>query len=149
MDDSDRKILVEIQNGFPLVDRPFKDLGDLLGMSEAEVISRISSLHDLGIVRRIGPILDIRRLGYSGVLVAVKVPVEGAGQVAAAIDEYEEVSHNYLRPDASGYNLWFTLSASAERIEEILAEIRSNSGLKTMILPTEKIFKIGVKFDIL
>jgi DNA-binding Lrp family transcriptional regulator len=149
MDDFDRKILVEIQSGFPLVKRPFEALSQELGMSESEVISRIKSLQEEGIVRRIGPILDLRQLGLKGVLVAVKVPADGATFAASVINEYDEVSHNYLRPDDSGYNLWFTLSADEKRIDEILGEIRSKTGLEAMMLPTEKIFKIGVKFDII
>jgi DNA-binding Lrp family transcriptional regulator len=123
-------------------------LGEKLGLDEDEVLSRLENLEKDGLVRRIGPILDIRKLGLTGVLVAVKVSKEEAQGVADVVDRYDEVSHNYLRPNDSGYNMWFTVSAKENRIQEILAEISSETGRKLLVLPTTRIFKIGVKFDI-
>ena len=148
MDDTDLKILAAVQEEFPLVSTPFRALGVRLGLGEAEVISRLEKLERDGLVRRLGPILDIRKLGLAGVLVAVKVSEEEAQGVADVVDRYEEVSHNYLRPNDSGYDMWFTISAKDDRIQEILTEIRSRTGRKLLALPTVRIFKIGVKFDI-
>jgi DNA-binding Lrp family transcriptional regulator len=148
MDDTDLRILAAVQQEFPLVVRPFRALGDKLGLDEDEVISRLENLEKDGLVRRIGPILDVRKLGLTGVLVAVKVSEEEAQGVADVVDRYDEVSHNYLRPNDSGYNMWFTVSAKENRIQEILAEISSETGRKLLVLPTTRIFKIGVKFDI-
>lgn len=149
MDDLDRRLLALVQESFPLVSRPFEALGEELGLSEAEVMARLARLQEEGLVRRIGPVLDLRRLGLSGVLVAARVPVEGADQVARAVSEYEEVSHNYLRPNESGFNLWFTISSREERIREILDRIEEETGVEQLVLPTVRIFKIGVKFDII
>lgn len=148
MDDTDLKILSAVQEEFPLVSRPFRALGEKLGLDEDEVIIRLKKLEQDGLVRRLGPILDIRKLGFSGVLVAVKVSEGEAQGVADVVDRYEEVSHNYLRPNDSGYNMWFTVSAREDRIQEILTEIRSKTGCELLVLPTARIFKIGVKFDI-
>lgn len=148
MDDTDLRILATVQEEFPLVSRPFRALGEKLCLGEDEVIRRLEKLETDGLVRRLGPILDIRKLGLTGVLVAVEVSEEEAQGVADVVDRYEEVSHNYLRPNDSGYNMWFTVSAKEDRILEILAEIRSKTGRKLLVLPTLKIFKIGVKFDI-
>ncbi len=148
MDDTDLKILAAVQAEFPLVSKPFLALGEKLGLGEDEVISRVEKLKRDGLVRRLGPILDIRKLGLAGVLVAMKVSEGEAQGVASIVDRYEEVSHNYLRPNDSGYNMWFTVSAKEDRIQEILTEIRSGTGRKLLVLPTVRIFKIGVKFDI-
>ena len=149
MEEADLKLLAAIQDGLPLVNRPFRILGDSLEMSESEVIFRLKNLQEDGVVRRIGPILDMRKLGCSGVLVALKVTPDQADKAAKFVNEYKEVSHNYLRPNDSGYNLWFTVSAREERIHVILAEIRDKTGLDQLVLPTKRIFKIGVKFDII
>lgn len=149
MDEVDRRLLSVIQDGFPITPRPFKDLGDSLGISEAETLERLERLQKGGLVRRIGPILDMRKLGCSGVLVALKVSEKEADLVAQSVNQYPEVSHNYLRPNDSGYNLWFTVSADEKRIEAILDEIGSRTGKKMLILPTLRIFKIGVRFNII
>lgn len=148
MDNTDLRILAAVQEEFPLVSRPFLALGERLDLGEDEVIRRLENLERDGLVRRLGPILDIRKLGLAGVLVAVKVSEGDARRVADVVDQYEEVSHNYLRPNDSGYNMWFTVSAKEDRIQEILAEIGSRTGRKLLVLPTVRIFKIGVKFDI-
>jgi DNA-binding Lrp family transcriptional regulator len=149
MDEIDLKLLAVVQDGFPVTPRPFRDLGVALGMSESEVMARLAGLQSEGLVRRIGPILDLRKMGRSGILAALEVPIDEADRAAEVVNQYSEVSHNYLRPNESGYNLWFTISAHDERIQEILKEIRSRSGRKLLVLPTGRIFKIGVKFDII
>jgi len=149
MDKIDLKLLALVQDGFPLTTRPFGDLGKALGLEEKEVIERLAGLQKGGLVRRIGPIIDLRKLGRSGILAALRVSMEDADDVAKVVNQYQEVSHNYLRPNASGYNLWFTVSASDERIQEILEEIKRLTGRAMLVMPTGRIFKIGVKFDII
>ncbi len=148
MEEIDLKLLSAVQDGLPITTRPFRDLGRTLDLTEDEVIERLSFLQKEGLVRRIGPVLDLRKLGRSGILAALEVSLEEADGAAQVINEYTEVSHNYLRPNEMGYNLWFTVSSTEERIQEILQEIRIKTGRKMLVLPTLRIFKIGVKFDI-
>lgn len=147
LDDIDKKILNSIQLDFPLVHRPFGELGKSLGLKEDEVISRIKRLQKEGAIRRIGPIISTKKTGGMSTLVAMKVPPERVDEVAGIINEYEEVSHNYLRP--SNFNIWFTLSAeSGKRLNEILNELTDRTGCELRNLPTKRLFKIGVKFNI-
>lgn len=147
IDSTDLMILDAVQESFPLTPNPFLDLGRSLGLGEHEVLDRIRHLMSLGLIRRIGPILDKHRMGYSGVLVALPVPDSRVDEVSGIVNRYEEISHNYLRPNETAYNMWFTVSARQERISAILREIEATSGLKPLVLPTLRIFKIGVKFD--
>jgi DNA-binding Lrp family transcriptional regulator len=147
LDDMDKNILNTIQHDFPLDIHPFQKLGEELGISEEETIRRLERLQKEGAVRKIGPVINRNRVGGSSTLVAVNVPEDMIDEVADRIDEYPEVSHNYLRPDK--YNVWFTLSASGEeRINEILKELNQKTGLEFINLPTVRLFKIGVRFNI-
>ena len=147
LDETDKRILNQIQLDFPLVNHPFQAIGEELGISEQEVIDRLERLHDEGAVRKIGPVINRKSVGGTSTLVAVKVPESRIDEVAAYINEYAEVSHNYLRPDI--YNIWFTLSASnKERICEILDELKNRTGLEFINLPKKRLFKIGVRLHI-
>ncbi|VVB90357.1 putative HTH-type transcriptional regulator [uncultured archaeon] len=147
LDDTDKKILNAIQLDFPLVHKPFKELGDDLGIKEEDVIKRIKRLQAEGAIRRIGPIISTKKTGGVSTLVALKAPAGRVDEIAQIINGYDEVSHNYLRP--AEFNIWFTLSAESEmRMHEILREIGERTGCEVMNLPTKRLFKIGVKFDI-
>jgi len=147
VDKVDRSILNSIQDGFPLTSRPFAELGAKLGLGEDEVISRIQKLKDANVIRRIAPIIDVKKLGGVSTLVAMSVPQDRVDEVANAINAYPEVSHNYLRQNK--YNIWFTVSASSKsRLDQILKEIGEKTGHQYINLPTVRVFKLGVKFEV-
>ncbi len=150
MDATDLVLLGGMQSGFPLVPRPFAALGELLGLSETEVLKRVSRLRRQGLIRRIGPVVDPEKAGLVGALVAMAVPEVRLEAVAAAVSACPSVTHNYQRVPLAGscpYNLWFTLTApSQDALAEAIAAIEEATGLPANILPVRRKFKIGVRF---
>ncbi|HEU4985069.1 MAG TPA: Lrp/AsnC family transcriptional regulator, partial [Nitrososphaera sp.] len=108
LDEMDKKLLNDIQWVFPLADRPYLEIAKNYGISEDEVMRRISGLKGAGLIRQINAIFDTRRLGYKSALIAFAVAPEKLDAVAEKINEHPGVSHNYERNHE--YNMWFTLA---------------------------------------
>ena len=147
MDEIDRRLLNVIQTYFPINARPYDVLGDRLGITGDEALKRVQALADAGIIRRIGPSFDIRRLGHVSTLIAAKVPPDRLEEVAAVISSFPEVTHNYGRDFE--YNLWFTLVCERpEQIDAVIDRIRSKTGISDIhTLPSVRTFKIKVDFQ--
>jgi len=148
LDDLDRAILNEIQSHFPIVARPYAEVGRRVGASEGEVLARVLAMTEAGVIRRLGANFTSRKLGYTSTLCAARVAPESLEHFAAVVNHYPGVTHNYLRRHR--YNVWFTLIAeSEERLEHILAEISRTSGVTEILsLPAQEIFKIKVDFPL-
>ncbi len=147
MDLVDRKILNVIQTRFPLVEMPYRAIGDEVGLSEAEVLERVGALKEKNVVRQISAIFDTRRLGYKTTLVAMRLPPDELDAAAQVINEHPGVSHNYAR---DGYfNLWFTLAVPPyEDLATSVKAMANRTGAESYrLMPTIKFFKIGVNFD--
>ncbi len=149
MDDLDKKIITLIQAGFPVTARPYADIGDKIGIGEAEVIERIKGIKESGEIRRMGASFDSRKLGYASTLCAVHVPPEKLEQAVEVVNSYINVTHNYERNHH--YNMWFTLIApNRERIVEILGEMEQRAGIGPIInLPALRLFKIQVDLPVI
>jgi DNA-binding Lrp family transcriptional regulator len=148
MDELDRQLLDALQRGLPLEADPYAALGREVGVDGDTAFARVMALLDDGTIRRLGASWDSRRLGFAPTLVAVRLPAERVAEVAALINRYAEVTHNYER--RGRWNLWFTLIARSEsRQREILDELRRDAGLSEgdlMNVPVERMLKIEVTF---
>jgi DNA-binding Lrp family transcriptional regulator len=149
-DPVDIKLLEQLQVAIPITERPFRQLGRQVGAAEEQVLERIRRLKAENIIRQIGAIFDTRSLGYESSLVAARVDSSRVDAVAAIISQHPGVSHNYLR--SHSFNLWYTLAVSPLSklgLEKTVGVLHRQSGAEsTRLLPTLKLFKIGVKFDV-
>jgi len=147
LDEIDKKLLNEIQWVFPLVDRPYVEIAEKHGISEQNVMSRIATLKKMGLVRQINAIFDTRRLGYKSALIAFSVKPDKLDSVANKINEHPGVSHNYERNHE--FNMWFTLAVPpGSDMKEDLDRMAVLDGVvKYRVLPTLKLYKIGVRLD--
>ena len=148
MDIIDRELLNKIQAPFPMVDHPYQQLGEEVGISEQEVLDRLTELKRTNVLRQISAIFDTRRLGFKTTLVAMAYEPKKLHKAALVINKHPGVSHNYAR-EGSYYNLWFTLAVPPEHDLEATARYlsRKTGALEQRIMPTKRFFKIGVNFD--
>ena len=148
MDDTDRKLLNEIQYDFPFTQRPYGELGIRLNCTEKGILTRIKRLKKEGIIRRIGGNFDSQQLGFASTLCAAHVPDGALEEFVRVVNEYPGVTHNYLRDHY--YNIWFTFIASHMKvIDKYIEEIIKQTGVeKILTLPAVKRFKIYVNFEL-
>jgi DNA-binding Lrp family transcriptional regulator len=147
LDAIDKKLLNEIQWVFPLVDRPYIEIAKRHDISEEDVMRRIAVMKEMGIIRQISAIFDTRRLGYKSALIAFAVKPDKLDYVAEKVNEHPGVSHNYERNHE--YNMWFTLAVPpGSDMKRDLDRMASFEGvIKHRVLPTLKLYKIGVRLD--
>lgn len=146
LDPIDRKILNQLQRGFPVCARPYKAAAQDLGIAEDDLIGRLHALLDSGVLSRFGPLFDAEKLGGAVTLVAMSVPGNRFDEVAAQINAYPEVAHNYARDHA--LNMWFVLATETPgRILEVLAEIEAATGLQPISLPKEEEYFLELKLS--
>ncbi len=147
LDALDKEILNLVQKEFPLESRPYQAIARKVGADEAGVIERMRRLRAGNVIRQTAAIFDTRALGYKSTLVAMKFSPERLDEGAAVISRHPGVSHNYKREHE--YNLWFTMAVPHEgNLKRVIDRLHAESGaLDTIILPTLRLFKIGVNFD--
>lgn len=146
LDPLDALLLDRFQRDFPLVPRPFREVGAQLGIEEGAVIARCGALMARGVVGRIGAIVAPNTVGAS-TLAAMRVPMEHLERVAAAVSAEPGVSHNYERENA--VNLWFVVTGrDEEAVVATLDRIRRDTGLAVADLRLLEAFHLDLGFPL-
>ena len=170
MNDLNQKLLAIIQDGFPLVERPYLRLAEMLNcdskkdagekcanlvVTEQEVFDEVEKMRASGVIRRIGGVYDSKKLGFISRLCAGKVltsendfsaehhaqtPME---KFAAVVNDEPAITHNYIR--SHEYNVWFTVIAENESaIQSVVDRVCAETDLHDVhVLTATKKFKIN------
>ncbi len=142
----DKVIINNLQEKFPVCEKPFSEISKKLNIEETVLINRIQALLDNGTLSRFGPLFNIEELGGIYCLVAMRVPEKDLDDVITLINAYPEVAHNYEREHE--FNIWFVLATeSVAQLEKILDEIEKKTGYKTYDMPKLEEFYVGLKLD--
>ncbi len=140
------ELLNLMQEGVPLVERPYQALGERLGLLESEVIALVEDAYTSGLIRETSAIFDAQAIGYQSTLGAIKIAPEDLDATALRVSAHPGVGHNYTRDHE--FNLWFTLAVPPDK--EIEGEIQSLAGQWPWhSFPSLKTYKIGVRFDMI
>ena len=107
----ERRLLDSYQQGLPLSPTPYADMAAALDVSEADVLAALQRLQGLGVISRVGPVFRTHAIGAS-TLAAMAVPEERLDEVAAIVNSFAAVNHNYEREHR--FNLWFVATAASD-----------------------------------
>jgi DNA-binding Lrp family transcriptional regulator len=140
-----RHLLNDFQREFPLNPEPFERIARELDTSSATVLEHLRELQVSGVVSRVGPVFRPNTIGAS-TLAAMAVPPGEIEDVAAIINRFPQVNHNYEREHR--YNLWFVVTAEdRQAIDSTLQEISRQTGYDVMSLPLLKDYHIDLGFS--
>jgi DNA-binding Lrp family transcriptional regulator len=144
LDATDRQLLNLLQEGLPVVATPFAEAAKATGLTEDEVVARITRLREVGAITRFGPFLDAEAMGGAFCLCAMAVPVDRFEDVVTLVNAHPEVAHNYERQHP--LNMWFVLACEkASQITRTAGRIEEETGLKVHLFPKLKEFFIGFR----
>lgn len=147
IDSVDRQILNLIQEEFPLIEHPYAEIGERVGVSEEDALGRVRRLKEVGYIRRLGPVLERKKLGYTSTLCGVHVDEEKLEAVVERINSDSGVTHNYERE--GDLNLWFTVTKrTPEEIDGFVLSLERTFGLKVYRFPEKRVFKIKTFFPL-
>ena len=142
----DRRLLNDFQHEFPLSPTPYADMARTLGVTEDEVIARLRELKQAGAISRVGAVVRPNTVGVS-TLAAMAIPPTQLESVAALVNGYTEVNHNYEREHR--LNLWFVVTApDAARLQAVLDDIAARTGYEVLSFPLVEDYHIDLGFDL-
>ncbi|MFT3666687.1 Lrp/AsnC family transcriptional regulator [Piscinibacter sp.] len=140
----DRLLIERLHGALPLTERPFADVAAELDLSEDAVIERLRQLLARGTLTRFGPLFQIERAGGMFVLAALEVPAADFERVAAVVNAFPEVAHNYRREHR--LNMWFVVAGETrEAAFAALARIEAAAGLKVHAFPKEREYFVELR----
>ena len=133
IDAIDRRILQASAPGLPLVEHPYAELAQWLGLTEAEVLDRVARLQEKGVIRRVAVAPNHYALGMLANGMSVwDVDEAQAERLGEKVGALPFVSHCYLRPRARPawpYNMFAMIhGATRAEVEEKRAEVAAILG---------------------
>jgi len=146
MDDIDKRIINALQDGFPICDAPYLKVAAELGLTDQDLITRLKTLLDNGVLTRFGPLYNAEQMGGALTLAAVKAPIERYDEITEIINTFPEVAHNYARNHE--LNMWFVIATETpEQIQQTIEAIERQTGLNVYNMPKKKEYFVNLKLE--
>jgi len=132
LSDLDRRLLLAVQEGFPLSATPYRDIADQVDAPVEAVLEAVERLRAAGCIKRIGCVVNHLATGFdANCMVVWDVPDDRLDELGVAVGRLPYVTLCYHRPRRPGqdweYNL-FTMVHGREqaavdaKIDELAAE---------------------------
>lgn len=143
----ERAVINRLQTGLPLMHSPYAAVANELGMAEEVVMNTLQDLVERRIFTRFGPMFHAGEMGGGLTLAAMRIPQQDFDSIAAKVNAFEEVAHNYRREHE--LNMWFVLATEApDDIARVIAAIESATGYPVYNMPKEEEFHVHLHFPV-
>jgi len=151
----ERRVILEIQDGFPLTATPYADIADAADADTSDVLAAIDRLLDDNCIKRVGCVVNHVVTGFTNnCMVVWDVPDDRLDEYGQAVGELPYVTlcyHRPRRPDQNWpYNL-FTMvhgrqpDAVDEKIDELAADHLPVDHER--LYSTEKLKQTGAQYE--
>ena len=145
LNEEERRLLLTIQDGLPVVERPYGEVAVRLGMTEERVIALLASLVERGVIKRLGAVPNHYALGITANGMAVwDVPDGRVSGLGRRLARRPEVTHCYQRPRRLPewrYNLYAMVHGrSRAEVVEVVDAIAGETGLSEF--PHDLLFSV-------
>ncbi|MCE5278741.1 MAG: hypothetical protein LLG03_12015, partial [Planctomycetaceae bacterium] len=152
LDETCRQLVRVLQESLPPVSEPFDEIGKALGWPGQQVLDQIAAWQSQGVIRRLGAVVDHRRLGFKANGMAVlRVPPEQVDAIGHRVARRQEVSHCYRRPPLPGFD--YTLYAMVhgrgeDEVRSVLADILKDVGYwpHQVLFSTREFKKVSMRY---
>lgn len=148
LDELNQQLLAQLSDGLPICSRPYDEISKRLNISENEVIERIATLQQSGIIKRFGVIVKHAALGYRANAMCVwRIPENQIDDIARYLLTFSFVTLCYQRPMQPEwrYNLYCMIHGKdKETVTAQIEQIRSHSQMQNVehqVLFSSRCFK--------
>lgn len=134
LDAKDYALIAAIQDGLPLVARPYAAIGATIDLSEAEVLDRLARLLDQDVIKRFGIVVRHHELGFrANAMVVWNIPDARIDEFGRCVGASGLVNLCYQRPRRLPdwpYNLFCMIHGKdRDAVLERLEQVRDQCGL--------------------
>ena len=148
MDKLEKDLLNLVQNDFPLSVRPFEEIGTKLGISEERCIEMLQNLSDTGILRSVRAVINWNSIGYSTMLIGMKVQPNNIAEVAE-FNRFTDFENEKLSAVSdyimTNYGYKMTIPEEYDN-QRITVRINKKEDLKTIVQLISEMYNL--KFEI-
>jgi DNA-binding Lrp family transcriptional regulator len=149
LDETDLAIMRATQAGLPLIPQPYQHIAEQLGLTTVVVMTRMTTMQEQGIIRRIGVVPNHYKLGYGfNGMTVWDVPDDIIDELGQKVGQLEFVSHCYHRPrhlPEWPYNLFAMVhgksQADVDKQIQQIADLLGDSNQGCDVLYSTKILK--------
>ncbi|VBB06259.1 Hypothetical protein LUCI_1478 [Lucifera butyrica] len=152
MDEMDKKIVIAMQDDFPLCADPYQQIAAKIGIGEEELLRRLKRQFAEGKIRKMGAVLQHREVGFAANALCVwVVPEERLEEVGRSMAACSAVTHCYSRIPVPEwpYNFYVMIHARTRKeCEAMVAELSRKTGLDNydMLFSTREWKKTSMRY---